>query len=97
MYPKMGYPAIAFIVPYMRRSSEAQKRKLRELVRELREAVGLRQVDLAERLKRPQSFVSKYESGEKTLDFLEVREVCQALGISMADFVRRFEEGDHES
>jgi ribosome-binding protein aMBF1 (putative translation factor) len=65
---------------------------MRELLRDLREAAGLRQVDLAAHLKRPQSFVSKYESGEKTLDFLEVREVCRALGISLADFVRRYEE-----
>ena len=53
-------------------------------------------MDLAQRLKRPQSFVSKYESGEKTLDFLEVREICRALGVSMADLVRRFEELDRE-
>lgn len=72
--------------------SEAQKRRMRELMRELREAAGLRQVDLAERLKRPQSYVSKYESGEKTLDFLEVREICQVLGVSMAEFVRRLDE-----
>jgi transcriptional regulator with XRE-family HTH domain len=81
----------------MRRSSETQKRKVRELLRDLREAAGLRQVDLAVRLKRPQSFVSKYESGEKTLDFLEVREVCRALGVPLADFVRRYEEGADES
>lgn len=65
---------------------------MRELVRKLREEAGLRQVDLAERLKRPQSFVSKYESGERTLDFLEVREVCQALGVPLVDFVRRLDE-----
>lgn len=81
----------------MRRSSETQKRKVRELLRDLREAAGLRQVDLAARLKRPQSFVSKYESGEKTLDFLEVREVCHALGVPLVDFVRRYEEGADES
>lgn len=80
----------------MRRSSETQKRKLRELLRDLREAAGLRQIDLAVRLKRPQSFVSKYESGEKTLDFLEVREVCSVLGVSLADFVRRYEGGPDE-
>ena len=80
----------------MRKSSETQKRKVRELLRDLREAAGLRQVDLATRLKRPQSFVSKYESGEKTLDFLEVREVCRALGVPLADFVRRYEERTDE-
>ena len=68
-----------------------EKQLLQELLRELRDAADLRQIDLAKRLGRPQSFVSKYESGEKNLDFLEVREVCEALGVPLAEFVRRFE------
>lgn len=71
--------------------SNREKQQLQELLRELREAAELRQIDLAKRLGRPQSFVSKYESGEKNLDFLEVREVCEALGIPLVEFVRRFE------
>jgi transcriptional regulator with XRE-family HTH domain len=35
---------------------------LRDLLREIRESAGLRQVDLADALERPQSFVSEYES-----------------------------------
>jgi len=66
--------------------------RLQELLRELRNETGLRQVDLAARLKEPQSFVSKYESGERRLDFVEMVEVCHALGITLSDFVRRFEE-----
>lgn len=80
----------------MRDASETQKQRFRELLRDLREETGLRQVDLAKRLNRPQSFVSKYESGEKTLDFFELREVCRALEISMNEFVRRFEKASHE-
>jgi transcriptional regulator with XRE-family HTH domain len=71
--------------------SNREKQQLQELLRELRDAADLRQVDLAKRLGRPQSFVSKYESGEKNLDFLEVREVCEALGVPLVEFVRRFE------
>lgn len=71
--------------------SNREKQQLQELLRELREAAELRQVDLAKRLGRPQSFVSKYESGEKNLDFLEVREVCEALGIPLVELVRQFE------
>lgn len=70
-----------------------EKQQLQKLLRELREVAELRQVDLAKRLGRPQSFVSKYESGEKNLDFLEVREVCEALGIPLVELVRRFERG----
>lgn len=69
-----------------------QKRKLREFLREARERAGVRQVDLAKILGRPQSFVSKYESGERTLDFLEVKAICEALGISFQQFVKSFEK-----
>lgn len=74
-----------------------QQKKLRRLLREVRAEAGLRQVDLAERIGQPQSFVSKYESGERRLDPLELREVCKAAGISLEEFVRRFEETLHET
>ncbi|MDP9410275.1 MAG: helix-turn-helix domain-containing protein [Actinomycetota bacterium] len=70
----------------------AQQKKLRGLLRKVRLEAGLRQVDLAERLGQPQSFVSKYESGERRLDLLELREVCTAANISLETFVSRFEE-----
>lgn len=65
---------------------------MQRLLRELRVAAKLRQADLAERLGQPQSFVSKYESGERRLDFLELRRVCKALGVPLTEFVRRFED-----
>jgi transcriptional regulator with XRE-family HTH domain len=68
------------------------QRQLQSLLRQLRHAAGMRQADLAERLGQPQSFVSKYESGERRLDLLELRRVCQEIGISLEDFVRRFEK-----
>lgn len=67
-------------------------RRLLKLLRQLRLAAGLRQADLAGRLGKPQSFVSKYETGERRLDILEVRSVCHALGVSLPDFVHRLEE-----
>jgi transcriptional regulator with XRE-family HTH domain len=42
-------------------------------------------------LRKPQSYVSKYELGERRLDVLEVREVCRALGYSLAEFVKKLE------
>ncbi len=73
-------------------TSAVQKKKLRALLRKIRTAAGLRQIDLAERLDLPQSYVSKYESGERQLDLLEIRQICDALGISLEEFVRRFEK-----
>lgn len=80
----------------MRKNRERQRQKLREILRSLRESAGLRQIDLSIRLKRPQSFVSKYESGEKTLDFLEVQEICRAMDVPLGQFVRRYEEETDE-
>ena len=52
------------------------------------------QVDLAEKLKKPQSYVSKYEANERRLDLVEVREICVALGSSLETVVRLFEVAD---
>ncbi len=68
-----------------------ERAKLRNLLKELRKEAGLRQVDLAQRLGKPQSYVSKYESGEKSLDILETKEICEALGVRLSHFLMRFE------
>jgi transcriptional regulator with XRE-family HTH domain len=49
-------------------------------------------VELAKRLKVTQSQVSKCERGEVRLDLVQLRTHCQALGISLPEFVGRFEE-----
>ena len=51
----------------------------------------LTQVELAERLDRPQSFVSKYECGERRLDLVELGEVCDALEIALRDLIADYE------
>lgn len=63
---------------------------LRALLFGLRKEAGLRQAELAARLGCPQSFVSKYESGQRRLDLIEVETICEALGLSLAEFVERF-------
>jgi transcriptional regulator with XRE-family HTH domain len=62
------------------------------LLRQIRLDAKLRQVDLAERLGQPQSFVSKYESGERRLDILELRSLCKAVGITLAQFAAELEQ-----
>jgi transcriptional regulator with XRE-family HTH domain len=64
---------------------------LQELLRRLRLEAGLRQADLAERLGKPQPFVSRYEKGEKLLDLPDLRQVCHALGVGLLEFVQRYE------
>ena len=70
----------------------AQGGVLQELLKEIRREASLTQVELAAVLEQSQSFVSKYESGERILDILEVRFFCERLGITLLEFCRRFEE-----
>ncbi|ORB47261.1 transcriptional regulator [Mycobacteroides saopaulense] len=60
-----------------------QYQQLCSVLRELRREAGLTQVEVAKRLDVPQSFVSKYESGERRLDVIELRHVAQALGTTL--------------
>jgi transcriptional regulator with XRE-family HTH domain len=69
----------------------AGQQRLTELLRTLREEAGLRQVDLAAALDVSQSFVSKYESGERRLDLLELQQICGVLGLTLRECVERFE------
>jgi transcriptional regulator with XRE-family HTH domain len=60
----------------------------KELIK-AREAAGLTQAQLAAKLSKPQSFVSKYERGERRLDVIEYVEVAEALGIDPVRFIRK--------
>jgi ribosome-binding protein aMBF1 (putative translation factor) len=73
------------------RANRKKQKALLSLLRQARVEAGMRQEDLARSLAMPQSVVSKFESGERRLDLLELRDVCQALGISLVEFVSRFE------
>jgi transcriptional regulator with XRE-family HTH domain len=50
----------------------------------------LLQSELADKLGKPQSFVSKYERGERRLDLVEFLDVCESLQIDAFDFIREF-------
>lgn len=74
-----------------------QREKLTHLLKELRQKSTLRQAEMAKQLGVPQSFVSKYESGTRNLDILELRQICQLMGISLQDFVKKLEEELNET
>lgn len=69
-----------------------QQKKLLVLLRGVRVEAGLTQSELASRLGTDQTFISKYESGERRLDILELREVCQAIGTDFVIFVRKLDK-----
>jgi ribosome-binding protein aMBF1 (putative translation factor) len=70
----------------------SEQHQLQSLLRQVRRGAGMTQQDLARRLGQPQSFVSRYERGERRLDVLELRKVCNALGLTLTDFVSRLED-----
>lgn len=72
--------------------SEAYQKLSRVLV-EARERSGMTQVELAKRLRKPQSFVSKYERGERGLDVIEFRRVALALGADPIRLLRKLYTG----
>jgi transcriptional regulator with XRE-family HTH domain len=53
-----------------------------------RRQANLTQAELSAALKKPQSFVSKYERRERRLDVVEFLEVSRALKIDPIDFIR---------
>lgn len=62
-----------------------------ELLREARQESGMTQVELAKKLKLTQSLYSKMERGECRLDVIQLRRVCQAIGLTLPQFAERLE------
>lgn len=58
---------------------------------EARKTAGLTQQELAIKLKRPQSFVSKYERAERRLDVIEFLQVAKNLGLSAPSIISDLE------
>lgn len=65
-------------------------RIFRELLRDLRLKKGVTQAQLSTALEMAQSFVSKYEMGERRLDFIEVDRICGELGIGLEEFAKSY-------
>ncbi|WP_348626773.1 helix-turn-helix transcriptional regulator [Mesorhizobium sp. LSJC285A00] len=63
-----------------------QRRLLRRLIA-ARKTKGATQTQVADMLGRPQSFVAKYEGGERRLDVIEFLDVAEALGIDPCELL----------
>lgn len=68
--------------------------RFRELLIEARRARGFSQAALAEKLGRLQSFVSKYERGERRLDVVEFLDVAQALDLDPCQVLQQLQSTD---
>lgn len=74
------YPELGYYIPDMKKTiHNSEYGKLISLLIELRKNEGITQTDLASRLKKPQSFVSKYETGERRIDVIEFLEISKAI------------------
>ncbi|MEH2316167.1 helix-turn-helix domain-containing protein [Nostoc sp.] len=61
--------------------------RFRQLLIEARKAAKLTQAELSAKLKLPQSYVSKYERGERRLDVIEFLQIAQVLEIDPLAFI----------
>ena len=57
-------------------------------LREVRKALGLTQVEVSDRLRRPQSYLSKVELGQYYIDVFELRALARIYKKKVGDFVR---------
>ncbi len=62
----------------------------RQLLVDERKRASLTQSEVARKLLRPQSFVSKYERGERRLDVTEFIEIADALGLNISHLLRAY-------
>lgn len=62
-----------------------------DLLREERRKAGLTQAMLAKKLRRPQSYVSKYERGDRRLDVIEFLEIARAIKFDPNEFLQRLD------
>ncbi|MGE0851995.1 MAG: helix-turn-helix domain-containing protein [Hyphomicrobiaceae bacterium] len=66
-----------------------RQQQLRDLLCSLRTRRRLTQAEVAERLGRPQSFVAKYEGGERRLSVIEFIDVVRALEANPTDVLQQ--------
>jgi len=67
----------------------ARYRQFLKRLREARLQAGLTQAEVAKALRRPQSFVSKCESGERRVDVVELEDFAKLYRKSISFFLAR--------
>ena len=63
-------------------------KRFQSMLKAARKAKRLTQEQVAGRLGRPQSFVAKYENGERRLDVVEFLDVAETLKLDLREFFK---------
>jgi transcriptional regulator with XRE-family HTH domain len=61
------------------------------LLRDERKKAGMTQAKLAKKLRRPQSYISKYERGDRRLDVIEFLEIARAIKFDPNEILQRLD------
>jgi transcriptional regulator with XRE-family HTH domain len=67
-----------------------REKALLAVLRQLRDEKRMVQSELAARLGVPQSFISKYETGERRLDLADLHAIADALELTLIEVVRHY-------
>ena len=77
----------------MRKTIHTERgRRLASMVRDARTSKGLTMRELADELNCPHTLIAKIEAGERRVDVVELEAICDALGVSLVEFVRRYRQ-----
>lgn len=69
----------------------ARYAELRRLLVQARQTTAMTQVDAAKRLKKPQSYLSKVESGERRIDIVEFLDLAEAVGADPVAILKKLQ------
>ena len=77
----------------MRSGSNETYERFQEMLVEARKKSGLSQQEVADRLGRPQTYVSKCERGTRRMDTIEFLEMADVIGLDPIAFIRKLRSG----
>ncbi|PIE46650.1 MAG: transcriptional regulator [Gammaproteobacteria bacterium] len=70
---------------------KAKYKKIIQILVKTRKQSVITQQQLADKLKKPQSYIAKTEKYERKLDILEFIELCEALGLTASEVIKEIE------
>lgn len=86
----MGYPAIGYMM-YLHMTKSIHSNEYKNVIKKLKEArkeAGFMQSEVAEKLKKPQSYISKIERGERRVDVAELSILAKIYKKSLEYFTK---------